>query len=68
MMGAQNEIGARKRQSHLVVYGLLLAGAVIFLLPFYWMVISALQPSYAVLDFRRAGCRFPCAGLIFARR
>ena len=51
MMGAQNGIGAHKRQSHLVVYGLLLAGAVIFLLPFYWMVISALKPAYAVLDF-----------------
>jgi multiple sugar transport system permease protein len=51
MMDALDSVGAHRRQSHWVVYGLLLAGAVVFLLPFYWMVISALKPSYAVLDF-----------------
>lgn len=42
---------ARQRQLKLLVYIILLAGAFVFLLPFYWMVISALKPSYAVLDF-----------------
>ena len=42
---------ASRRQSKLIVYLLLLAGSVVFLLPFYWMVISSLKPSYAVLDF-----------------
>jgi len=42
---------ARQRQLKLLVYIILLTGAFVFLLPFYWMVISALKPSYAVLDF-----------------
>lgn len=40
-----------RRASVVVVYVLLVGGAVVFLMPFYWMVISALKPSYAVLDF-----------------
>lgn len=45
----QPSITQQRRWSRLGVYALLALGTVVFMLPFYWMVISSLKPSYAVL-------------------
>ena len=45
----QSSITQQRRWSRLIVYALLALGTVVFMLPFYWMVISSLKPSYAVL-------------------
>ncbi len=45
----QPSIQQQRRWSRLLVYSLLALGTVVFMLPFYWMVISSLKPSYAVL-------------------
>lgn len=46
---SQPSITQQRRWSGLIVYTLLALGTVVFMLPFYWMVISSLKPSYAVL-------------------
>jgi multiple sugar transport system permease protein len=46
---SQPSMQQQRRWSRLLVYSLLALGTVVFMLPFYWMVISSLKPSYAVL-------------------
>lgn len=46
---SQPSIQQQRRWSRLLVYSLLALGTIVFMLPFYWMVISSLKPSYAVL-------------------
>ncbi|NOZ56412.1 MAG: carbohydrate ABC transporter permease, partial [Calditrichaeota bacterium] len=41
----------RRRLGRGLVYGLLIAGAVIMLIPFYWMVISSLMTETEVLSY-----------------
>lgn len=49
--GSEPNYGQRDRLNRLMVYGLLLAGSVVFLTPLFWMITSALKPNYQVLAF-----------------
>ena len=50
-MSKQQSSPRMKRVDHAPVYALLAAIAVVFLLPLFWMVTSALKPNYQVLAF-----------------
>lgn len=41
----------RRRAERTLIYGLLVAGAVVMLIPFYWMVISSLMTETEVLSY-----------------
>jgi len=44
-------IKTAERVRHVIIWALLLTGAVVFLLPIFWALSSSFKPDYQVLDF-----------------
>lgn len=55
LLKAKEQSKRRKRNSEIIqrilIYGLLLAGSIVFILPFLWMVSTSLKPSQEVFTF-----------------